>query len=192
MKLLAALFAVLLAGCAVPAPAPAPSGLRQVPLKNAGFEDPPAQGERCAPSWSCPMHADPNSFRYVLEGSRPAAGARSLCVERVTREPWALLIQGFEAMPYRGKTLRLSAAVRVENLTGDGAGLFAKVTGPVRVAHAGYNLIKTGPEWQRLTLDFPVAADAMVVDVGGTLEGGGKACFDDVRLEVAFEGMPGL
>ena len=138
------------------------------------------------------MHADPNSFRYVLEASNPAAGARSLCIERVTKEPWALLIQGFEAMAYRGKTLRLSAAVRVENLVGDGAGLFAKVQGPIRIAHVGYNLVKTGPEWQRLTLDFPVAADAVMVDVGGTLEGGGKACFDEVRLEVVSEGKPGL
>lgn len=195
MKAISAALALALAACAAPPPAQQPASApspRAIPLVNAGFEAAPAAGSRCAPGWACGMHSDSNSFRYVWEAANPAEGARSMCIERVKNEPWALLVQHLEGMPLRGKTLRLSAAVRVEGIQGDGGGLFAIVQGPMRLAHHGNKLIKSGAGWQRLTLDIPVAPDAVYVEVGGTLEGGGKACFDEVRLEVVSEGKPGL
>jgi hypothetical protein len=54
-----ALAFLLVAGCAA---APAPVALARVALANPGFEE-AAPHDRCAPGWSCSMHADPNSLR---------------------------------------------------------------------------------------------------------------------------------
>jgi hypothetical protein len=128
------------------------------------------------------MHNNPESFRFLHESSGAAAGGRALCVERVADEPWALLTQGLHDPSLRGVRLRLSLAVRVEGAAGAGAGPWAMAHG-ARRAHA-QQLVNGTAGWQRMSLDLAVPRDATAVDVGATLEGPGKACFDDVRLEV--------
>ncbi|HUP29720.1 MAG TPA: hypothetical protein VM122_06065, partial [Usitatibacter sp.] len=107
------------AGCAPASLAvPAATGRTPVPLRNAGFEDAPRLREQCAPHWGCTMHADVGAFRFRLEDSAPAAGQRSLCIERVKDEPWALATQGVDVEGLRGKRVRFSLAVRAETLDG--------------------------------------------------------------------------
>jgi hypothetical protein len=176
--------ALLLAGCAAVPVAPAAPALPTVALRNPGFESAPRVGERCAEHWSCTMHADPSSFRFVLEGAGAGAGQRSLCIERVTKEPWALLTQGIDHEPLRGRRLRLSMAVRAEGIDGRGAGPWVLVQGvPVAQGHFERLAARTDG-WQRLSVDFVVEPAATLVEVGAVLEGGGRACFDDARLEL--------
>ena len=44
-------------------------------------------------------------------------------------------------------------------------------------------LVKSTRGWETVTLDFVVPAGAAIVEVGATVEGGGRACIDDVRLD---------
>lgn len=44
-------------------------------------------------------------------------------------------------------------------------------------------LVRGTRDWERVAIELTVPADATVVEVGATVEGPGKACFDDVRLE---------
>ena len=161
-------------------PAPAPSPLAPPALRNASFEAPFASDGRCAPAWDCTMHNNPLAFRFYLQDNA-AAGSRSLCVERVLDEPWALVTQAFEGPAVRGAKLRLSMSVLVEGVTGEGAGPWALVQGnpPINPQR----LVRGTAGWQRLSIDIAVPRERFILEVGATLEGPGKACFDDVRLE---------
>jgi hypothetical protein len=155
---------------------------RLVTVANAGFEAGMKAQNRCALSWDCTMHNDPESFRFSLLESGAAAGSRSLCVERAANEPWMLLTQATQDASLRGKRVRLSMQVRVEGVTGGGAGpwLLAQAR---PVANAS-RLAKGTSGWQPLSVELALPADAQVVEFGAILEGPGKACFDEVRLEV--------
>jgi hypothetical protein len=176
--------AALLAACASGPQAPPAASNEFVALQNAGFEADPPADSRCPPKWGCPMHSDPYSFRYFLDEAAPAEGKRSLCIERVRNEPWALATQALFDPSLRGKRLRLSLAVRIEGVT-MGAGPVVQVqdgTG-TRLFH-DERLITGTQGWQRLDLEFTVPADAAIVEVGATLRGPGKVCIDDARVEI--------
>jgi hypothetical protein len=150
-------------------------------LRNAGFEaDQPPASKRCAPSWDCTVHGGPESYRFYVEEGAAASGKRSLCVDRVGGEPWGLITQAFQTPAFRGQRLRLTMSVRLEGVTGDGAG-------PWMLSHGGHahaaKLERGTSGWQRVALELAVPRDSTMVVVGATLEGPGKACFDDVRLE---------
>jgi hypothetical protein len=180
-----------LVACAQPALAPPPAAAAPakpaaiarspVALRNPSFEADMGAERRCAPAWDCTTHNDPLAFRFFLQ-ENAAAGGRSLCVERVANEPWALVTQAFDNPALRGARVRLSMAVLVEAASGEGAGPWALVPGnpPLNPRR----LVRGTAGWQRLAVDFTVPANAAMVEVGATLEGPGKACFDDVRLEV--------
>lgn len=170
-----------LAACNAMGPAP---GTTDVALANPGFEDGPAQPS-CARGWYCSMHADPTSFRFTLDESGGAGGKRSLCIEPVKREPWGMATQALLDPQLRGKRIRFSLAVRTEGVAGRGAG-------PIIVAHGGSGQRLAHVErwvggtqgWQRLSVEMDVPADARDVQMGGELDGRGRACIDDARLEV--------
>jgi len=72
--------------------------------------------------------------------------------------------------------------VRVEGAAGEGAGAWILAQGnPPANAR---KLARGTRAWERLAVELQVPRDATVVEVGATLEGPGKACFDDVRLEI--------
>ena len=186
MRAPAAAMLVALAGCAAPASAPPDRvSMWTVPLRNAGFEDAARERERCAPHWSCTMHNDSTAFRFTLEGRDPASGRQALCVQRLKDEPWALATQSLQDPALRGKHLRLSLAVRTDGaVQGRGAGPWALVHGAQRPVGHHERLVASTAGWERVAVDFTVPPDALMVEIGATLEGGGRACLDDVRLEI--------
>lgn len=158
---------------------------RVVPLKNAGFENAPRSGERCPEHWGCTMHSNPDSYRFSLERAAPAEGKQSLCIERVASEPWSLATQAIDVTALRGAKLRFSLAVRVERAAGAGGGPFLLLHGPAgNLAHEE-RLLKKTDGWQRIALDFTVTPSAQMVEVGATLQGDGRVCVDDARLELS-------
>lgn len=195
-----ALAAAFASACVAAGPAQKPRGeparsgplevSRVVPLKNARFENAPRSGERCPEHWGCTMHADPDSFRFSLDRAAPAEGRQSLCIERVTHEPWSLATQAVDAVALRGARLRFSIAVRVDRAAGPGAGPFLIVHGPTgNLAHEERLLTRTDG-WQRIAVDFTVAPAAQMVEVGATLQGDGRVCVDDARLEFGPPAKP--
>jgi hypothetical protein len=170
----------LAAGCA--ATGTAPEAMLAVALRNAGFEeaDPAA---RCAIGWGCTSHADPSAFRFLFEEAAPASGKRSFCIERVRDEPWALVTQEVEATALRGSRIRLSIALRLEGATGNGAGPWVVAQGSASRLH-DQKLVNATRGWQRVAVEMAVPGDARYLEVGVALEGGGRACFDDARLEI--------
>ena len=156
-----------------------------VALRNAGFENAARTGERCPEFWGCTMHSDPDSFVFRLDALKPAEGKQALCIERVRREPWALATQAvYDMATLRGRKARFSMAVRIERAEGAGLGPWIVVHGPAgNLAHEEKLVAKTAG-WERVAVEFQVAPTAQMVEVGATLQGGGRACLDDARLEI--------
>ena len=179
-----ALAAGFTGACASPPPAaPArPAALRAIALKNPGFED-PAVTRPCPVGWDCTMHNDPKSFRFFHESQSPASGKASLCIEPTGNEPWGIASQGvFDIVPLRGARVRFSAAIRVEGVTGEGAGPYVMARGAT-LAH-DKRLVNGTQGWQRISVEIDVPAGAPFIEVGVSLEGRGRACLDDALFEV--------
>lgn len=184
----------LLAGCAAAAGRPEAIPIsREVPraalptlaIHNAGFEAPPRSPNHCAERWDCSVHADPSSFTFTIEGTGAPQGAQAMCLLRVGKEPWATVTQGVHDAGLVGGQLRLSMMLRLDGVTGEGAGPWMVLHGPGgRMLRHQQALRKETRGWERVTLDLEVLPGTEVVEVGATLEGPGRACIDDVRLEV--------
>lgn len=189
--------AFVMSGCATPGDAPvakpAPPVARATPpaapkfpvLRNPGFELEALRGARCASGWHCTMHSDPNSFRFFAE---TADGRRSFCVEPVKKEPWALVTQGSFEPSLRGTRLRFSIDLRLAGVAGAGAGPWAQVRRTGAPLQTHQKLVKGSTPWESHAVEFEVPENAETVEVGVTLRGTGRACFDDARLEILRPG----
>jgi hypothetical protein len=161
-----------------------------VPLRNADFAMEPAPGRTCPAHWGCSMHADPSSFRFSVE-TDPRSKVRSLRIERIKKEPWAIASQTIQVGALAGKRVRLTVAVLAEEVEGKGAGpmLIIQGVGGHTIADAQQLLPRT-PGWRQVSVELDVIAGAQAVEIGLLLEGGGVARFDDVRLEVLGAARP--
>ena len=186
-RALAALAAALLSGCAGQRPAYAPQGI-VVPLRNAGIEDDWPAGYPCVPGWICLMHSDATAYRFAPDEARPAKGKRSACVTRVKDEPWATTIQALFDRTLAGKRLRFSIDVRLQGVSGNGAGVWTAVRDSRGVPLQSEEKLLGGTRgWQRLAIEFTIPPGAAEVHVGTVLEGPGEVCFDDAVLEILQE-----
>jgi hypothetical protein len=138
------------------------------------------------------MHADPRSFRFFLDGEAPGAGKRSLCIEPITKQPYGKAIQSHhDARLWGGKLVRVSMMVKVENVTGAGAGpMLAAHDSPgliarPRTTYVRYSekLVSGTSGWQRVETELVVPPETVLIEFGALLQGAGRACFDDVRVE---------
>lgn len=187
MRALLLPLACTLAACAAPPAtqpvAPAPSA-RLVTLPNADLEADWPPASRCAPRWGCTSHGNPDSHRFSLDEAAPASGKRSLCIERVKPEPWALATLAVLDPSLRGTRARFTLRVRVEGADGPGGGVWVLLHGPSGNLHHDQRLVTGRRGWETLSIEFDVPANARIVEVGGTLEGPGRMCLDDARLEI--------
>jgi hypothetical protein len=169
-----------------PLPGMGPAAAPEVTLRNPGFETPTRAGASCPTGWECIMHAASDSFRFFLDDAHPAAGTHSGCFESVGRQPWGKMVQGHPAgASVRGKHVRLSALVRLKDVTGEGAG-------PILMAHGGsgnelahrFAPTAAGTGWHRVSAELDVPQDTYILELGFALQGKGQVCVDEVRFEV--------
>lgn len=174
--------ALALAACAS-APPEAPAG-RALALANAGFEEPARPGERCPRGWGCSMHSSAEAYVFKVVAEQPAAGAQGVCVERVQDEPWALMTQLVTDRSAAGARVRLSMAVRIERAEGAGAGpwILARTSQGAMVHQE--KLVSRPGGWQRVAVEAAIPPNVQTLEAGATMQGGGRACIDEVRLEV--------
>lgn len=183
-RALAALVALALAGCAA-APAPETPALSAIALQNPGFELDPVQLSYCAPKWECSGHVNVHSFVYTVDPAQPAAGTRSLRIERVGVEPWGVIAQVVRDPALRGARVRFSLAVRTEGANGNGGGPYLRFHDGRGVSlHWEKNLAQGTSPWRRMAVEFVVPPETHLVEVGAILEGPGRVWLDDARLEL--------
>jgi hypothetical protein len=162
--------------------------VRNVPLANADFEaDFPARSN-CPSGWGCVMHSDPYSFRFYLDETAPRSGKRSLCIEPLKKEPWAMANQTLIDKSWQGSRVRFSIDVWSEATGGDeghGSGPYITVQGGSgQVLATTRNLIKGPPGWRRVEAELIAPANGFVLEFGIAIVGPGRVCADDARLEI--------
>src|SRR5262249_14719037 len=102
------------------------------------------------------------------------------------------LMQSFEAGPFRGKRVRLRAAIRAE-VSGAGSQAMMWLRVDRKDGQPGFfdNMADrpvTAKEWRYYEIVGEVAADAETINLGLMLIGSGKAYLDDVSFTVLEKG----
>jgi hypothetical protein len=162
----------------------------RVSIPNPGFEEggpggPPAGwGGTVAPAEGT------SGYRLVLDADRPYRGRASARIDQVGDEnpaqPFGSLGTGIEAAPFRGRRIRLTAAVRTAVPAGSQVGLWLRVGRPGGQMGFFDNMADRpirSPEWSDFTIEGDVARDAEGIALGMILVGAGSAWLDEVRVE---------
>jgi hypothetical protein len=169
-----------------PIPGMTPAEPKELTLQNPDFEAPMREGASCPTGWGCIMHAASDSFRFFYDEAHPAAGKRSGCLESVGREPWGKLVQAHRVGDsVRGKHVRVSALLKLEDVTGNGAGLILRADGGSGNELAYRFEPKAGSAgWHPVSAELDIPPGTYVLELGLALKGKGRACLDEVRFEV--------
>jgi erythromycin esterase len=175
---------------------PLPEGLRAAlpkPLPrpaNLDFEQSTADGRPAC--WSGAEGIAGVEYAVKDVPDRPHGGQRCAVIERVPGrhygEVFGQLSQRINAEPFRGREVRLRAAVRLEGASPDSqAYLWLKVEsllGPDFYATAPI----VAPQWQICGLSAPIKPSAQKLSYGLAFVGEGRAAIDDLTLTPA--GVP--
>jgi erythromycin esterase len=133
------------------------------------------------------------AYGWALQSStdKPFHGARCALIRRLPGRHYGEADGRFQerldATPFRGKRVRLTAAVRAKV---HGAGNSARLVLGAELgigARAANNNMREHPivdaAWRSYTIELDVPREAGKLIVGGAVVGDGSACFDDFHLE---------
>jgi serine/threonine protein kinase/tetratricopeptide (TPR) repeat protein len=132
------------------------------------------------------------SFDFGIDKNEAHAGKVSLRIEKtgpnqIAGQVWL----SFSIEFARGKTLRLSAFVKTENVIDGSAGLSAVVLGPGNAIPAGSDLADQGPKgtttWHEYAIELVIPKSGTSMRIGLSLSGSGRVWFDDLRITVDGE-----
>jgi hypothetical protein len=203
-RVAAALYAGMASGTGAAAAEPAtPPALADLDLTLAEQRE---QGDQ-PPGWYVPRVVKDKGYSAVVDTNYPPGGSRSLRLQapagKQPESSWGLLIRSFDAAPYRGQRIRFRAVVKVEGAgDGTGAGADQPATGssgePTR-AHLWMQVIRpegasgffyraadhpiTATSWSPFEAAGEVAADAVTIQLGVLLNGGGRAWLGAASVE---------
>lgn len=144
--------------------------------------------------WFIPRVLAEQGFTAVLSAKEPQSG--NLCVEicwptdATVRAPFANLMQSVDAALWRGKRIKVTAAIRVAAKTSDGrAQMWLRVDRPSgRGAFDNmYDRPIRSEAWADYSITADVADDARKVNLGLITFDGATAWWDNVRVEVLGE-----
>ena len=163
--------------------------------RNLSFEDPPmdAEGGR-PPGWWFVQHAGETSFEFAIDDRVAKDGKRSLRIRRTGKQPFGLVLQKIKADRFRGKRVRLTAFLRLENVEAYGHGALREISGATLMLRSGGALddmrdrpLRGTKPWTEVSVEISVPATATVVDFGATLSGSGTLWVDAVKLEAVVQ-----
>lgn len=162
-----------------------------IPVPNPGFEE--GTPDAPPPRWTVnSAHDDPNlGYRAAMDTVRPYKGRASARLHGFSpaeagKTRFGSLANGLDARPYRGRRIRLTAAVRAEAPAGSTVGLWLRVDRPSRQIGFFDNMADRpirSPEWKSYAIEGDVAQDAIGIAYGLLLAGSGVAWVDEVRIE---------
>jgi len=157
---------------------------------NLGFEN---SVEGSMPiQWSLATKSKQEGFEAEATTENPYNGKYSLTIElhKDTADGSgraAAALHKFDATPYRGKTIKLTAMIRAE-ITGDG---FAGFYVAEQTTNNQYPFINNNEDdpivfntWEEYTVTHTVTPKAFSLSIGLYLQGNGKAWMDEVKIEV--------
>jgi C-terminal processing protease CtpA/Prc len=163
---------------------------------NLDFEQ--GQPGEVPPGWHLPTPSKDAGYAAEIVAEKPESGrqAARISVPGELKNPqmFGSLMTSFDATAWRGKRVRLRAAVRVEGGGQDQAALWLRVDRPGGVMGFFDNMANrpiTLPEWKRYEIVGNVAPDAQAINLGMMMFGHGKAWIDSVSFEAVGEAGAG-
>ncbi len=172
-------------------PAPILATPANLDFENGVQGEPPAE-------WLVPKQSAIFGFFVTTSGSNPYSGKKCAVINRQTAryygEMYGSLSQQIDATPYRGKIIKLSAAIRTDvSGPGNQAYLWLRMTkkffGPSALLF--YDNMADRPitnnNWHIYEIVGKVSPDAEVIGFGFALVGEGKIWLDSVSLKVLNE-----
>lgn len=174
---------------------PSAVSAQEIEPRNLSFEEPTGSAGGRPPGWWFIQHAGPTSFEFAIDDQVAKDGKQSLRIKRTGDQPFALVSQKVKADRFRGKRVRLSAFLRLDNVEAYGRGAIRDMSGAaltLRVEGPGFSnlddmrdrpLRGTKP-WTEVSLELDVPATASMIEFGAVLSGGGTLWVDAFKLEV--------
>jgi hypothetical protein len=161
------------------------------PVPNPGFEE--GAPHAPPPRWTVnSAHDDPNlGYGAAVDTARPYKGRASARLHGFSpaeagKTRFGSLANGLDARPYRGRRIRLTAAVRAEAPAESTVGLWLRVDRPSRQMGFFDNMADRpirSAEWATYTIEGDVAQDSTGIAYGLLLAGSGVAWVDEVSIE---------
>jgi len=155
-----------------------------VKLENSGFNG-WMVSDACPDKWLCSQHAGEPSFIFVQDTSERIEGSSSLRIERTGSQPWGSVKQVVAREPLLGRHIKLSAMVKLNEVTELGAGIIIITNAALPNQAPIYSKYVPGTsDWQLLELEGEIPEFVSHMAIHFALEGGGTLWIDDVRLEI--------
>jgi hypothetical protein len=188
--------AFLLAGALL---LPSVAAAQDLEPRNLSFEEPPAAPGDAPPGWWFIQHAGPTSFEFAIDDQVAKEGKQSLRIRRTGTQPFGLVLQRIKPDRFRGKRVRLSAFLRLDNVEPFGRGALRDMSGAVLMlrSEGGTGMVLddmrerplrgTRP-WTEVSAEIDVPLSANTLEFAAMLSGTGTLWVDAVRLEVVEPG----
>jgi hypothetical protein len=135
--------------------------------------------------WFCPTRSSGGGAEITAEN--PRSGKKCALIAG-SPTGFSNLMQSFDATPYRGKTIRLRAAVRTDGSAR--AQMWLRVDRPGGVMGFFDNMDNRpilSANWGTYIINGDVAGDAAMVNIGVFVVGAGRAWVDDASFEITGE-----
>jgi hypothetical protein len=162
----------------------------EVEPRNLSFEDSTVATGGHAPGWEFLQHGGKPSFEFVIDDQVAKDGKQSLRIKRTGTEPYCIASQTIKADRFRGKHVRLTAFVRLDNVESFGRGasgaflLLKSDGGGVRSFDDMRDRPLRGTKpWTEVNVEIDVPPTASVIDFGAGLTGSGTVWVDAFQLE---------
>ncbi len=173
MSKFALIAATLLTACSAAA--------TEIPLRNAGFEE-PMLGNRI-PGWSRTQHAGVGAYAVITDAKDAAHGSSSISMRRTTEQVYGLIMQRVEGNDFAGKQIELSSMLKTAEV--------GKLGWVMVMTFKNYgnilDQIRAEPvvgdtKWKEVVLGKVAPANTNMIEVGFMLLDGGTGWADHVRL----------
>lgn len=168
---------------------------------NMSFEEAPETPGGPPPGWWFIQHAGPPSFEFALDDRIAKDGKKSLRIRRTGAQPFGLVSQRIGAEHYRGKRVRLTAFLRLDNVEAYGGGALRDMSGAVLMlrSQGGGAMVlddmrdrplRGTKPWTQVSVEIDVPPAAGSLEFAAMLSGTGTLWADDFKLEVVAPVKP--
>ncbi len=153
----------------------------EIPLKNAGFEQ-PMVGTRI-PGWSRSQHAGVGAYVISTDSEHFVHGKHSISMRRTTEQVYGLIMQRVESRDLGGKPLELSAMLKTAGVGKEGWVMVMTFKNYDNILDQVRAEPVTGDTaWTDVVLKKVVPPNTNMIEVGFLLLDGGTGWADHVRL----------
>ncbi|MES9948549.1 MAG: hypothetical protein ABW118_06295 [Candidatus Thiodiazotropha sp.] len=156
-----------------------------LPLKNPSFE----QSDQYLEGWGFSQHAGEQAYAVSIDTTDSTDGKNSYRIERKLVQAWGMINQWLPLDNATGKSIKLTAMIKSENLGPDGFGLnlvFRKANRKV-IGTIATEAITGTNDWRRVVVTGVIPADTAHLQITAVLNDAGTAWLDDVRVSIADE-----